>query len=462
MCARTIAPSWGRNGFSCTVKKNCLTRMGTSVELRTRLRYRGGYMSVLTRRQSGRVGLLVLAAILLAAMLVLIPAIDASGETTVEAEAGVILLSTGPETGDNWIRYFESPLAGFDVETPDYEQYIDVHRCKVTTPTGDPGEASLLTIAESPSSTDVGLVSNGFGVRTKNNCATSNGQISTSQSLTFSLGGFFDSTHAIDRIEVDVEGKQNAQLAYELDNGAETGTKTINSASDNGADAGTGDNIVVVITGDTTERFTSVSFSPTGNSKALVSIEGGGDGAALVEDGEERLYPGVTQTLFHIVTSQTFDGDLLCDEPRSPTAIAADGPAVDGSVERLDDLKGEGDCTTDAVPYTFQIQDDSVYFDYLDSGEGAQFIVRIDWKPGDPLVDPISPPIRQIDFTNDGVDNYVDGVACTSVSGGVYVHPTDGAGNDIPWCLIDHDINLTPDGWQQIQWWHGQGDPRWK
>ena len=115
------------------------------------------------------------------------------------------------------------------------------------------------------------------------------------------------------------------------------------------------------------------------------------------------------------------------------------------------------------MPYTFQIQSDSVYFDYLDGGEGAQFIVRIDWDPSDPIVNPIAPPVRQIDSTDDGDENYVDGVACVSVeidpvSGEtVYTHPPG-----VPWCLIDHDIELTPDGWQQIQWWHGQGDPRWK
>jgi len=413
---------------------------------------------------------LVLAAVLLAAMLVLIPAIDAAGETTVEGEGGIILLSTGPDTGDNWIRYYESPKDGFDIDTPDYRQFIDVDKCEVTTPTGGVEETPtgpveetpLLIIEPSPQFKDdagLGLVSNGFGVRTKNNCATSNGQIDTTQSLTFSLGSSFGSTYAIDRIEVDVEGKQNAELAYTLHIGAETETrtKTINSAPDNGADAGTADNTVVVITGDTIERFTSVTFSPTGsdNDKALVSIEGGGDGAAPIEPGGSRLYPGVTQTLFRVVPS------LLCGEERAPTSIDEGGPALDGLVTRGSDLKSTDPCVP--VPYTFQIQDDSVYFDYLDSDEvGAQFIVRIDWDPNDVTVDPIRPPVRQIDYTNDDIENYVDGVKCVSVTDGVYLHPEDEGGSTIPWCLIDHDIELTPAGWQQIQWWHGQGDPRWR
>ena len=424
-------------------------------------------MAVVTRRQYGRLGLLALAAALLIAMLVFIPATDASDGITVKTDAGVILLSTGPDAGDNWIRYYENPSSPFDASSYDEQQFISVRRCEVTTPTGHSGEASLLAIAESPSSKDVGLVSNGFGVRTKNNCATSNGQISTSQSLTFSLalGDIFDESHSIDRIEVDVEGKQNAQLEYSLDYGEGTGTKTLNSASDNGADAGVGDNLVVVIpdaaTVGSAEPFKSVTFSPAGNDKELVSIEGGGDGAAPIESGESRLYEGVTQTLFHIVTSQDFDGYLECGgDPTVTRGINEPGPALSANVVRGTDLKGS--CDFD-VPYTFQIETDNVHFNYLDNGEdGAQFVVRIDWDPSNPIVNPIAPPVRKINYIDDDPANYVDGVACLSVSGGVYLHPTDDAGNDIPWCLIDHDIELTPAGWQQIQWWHGQGDPRWR
>jgi hypothetical protein len=417
---------------------------------------------------------LILAGALLVALLVFIPATDASDGITIETDASVILLSTGPGEGDNWIRYYENPSTPFDVEAYDEVQYIGVNRCNVTTPLDDPDhpddtsdadhpkEASLLTIEPSPqykSDEGLGLVSNGFGVRTKNNCATSNGQISTSQSLTFSLGSFFDSTYAIDRIEVDVEGKQNAELTYALHNGAETETRTkpIKPAPDNGADAGTADNTVVVITGNTVERFTSVTFSPTegDNDKALVSIEGGGDGAAPIEPGGSRLYPGVAQTLFRVVPS------LLCGDDRAPTSIDEGGPALDGLVTRGSDLKSTDPCVP--VPYIFQIETDNVYFDYLDNGEdGAQFVVRIDWDPNDVTVDPIRPPVRQIDYTNDGIENYVDGVKCVSVADGVYLHPEDEGENTIPWCLIDHQIELTPDGWQQIQWWHGQGDPRWR
>jgi len=416
---------------------------------------------------------LALAAALLITMLVFIPATDAADRITIETDGGVILLSTGPDVDDNWIRYFENPLPGFDVDDPDYEQFIEVSKCGVTTPTGDDDEASLLIIEPSPqyrNDAGLGLVSNGFGVRTKNNCATSNGQIDTAQSLTFSLGSSFGSTYAIDRIEVDVEGKQNAELEYSLDYGEGTGTKTLNSASDNGADAGVGDNLVVVIpdaaTVGSAEPFTSVTFSPTpDNDKALVSIEGGGDGAAPIETGGSRLYEGVTQTLFRIVPS------LLCGDDRAPTSIDEDGPALDALVTRGSDLKSTDPCVP--VPYVFEIQDDSVYFDYLDNGDGAQFVVRIDWDPSDPIVNPLVPPVRQINWTDDSDANYEYGVACLYLDdSGTPVHPPDpdaeppdpDAENDktVPWCLIEQTLQLTEKGWQQIQRWHGQGDPRWR
>jgi hypothetical protein len=211
-----------------------------------------------------------------------------------------------------------------------------------------------------------------------------------------------------------------------------------------------------------------VTFSATGNSKALVSIEGGGDGAARIEDGASRLYPSVTQTLFHIVSSQTFDGTLICDEPRPPASIAPDGPAVPGTtVERLEDLKGSRNCLTEAIPYDFQIRDDYVYFDYLDSKPGAQFVVEIKWAPYDPAVYPSNPPVRRINWIDDSEAHYTPGVACLELNDlGNPVHPPDPDAEDpeavVPWCIIGQTLELTEDGMEQVQRWHGGGDPRWK
>jgi hypothetical protein len=429
-------------------------------------------MVATTRRQFGRFGLIAAAAALLVSIIVLAPATDAADDLVIMEDAGVILVSTGPDSGSNWIRYYADPSTPFDVSAWDEHQDIVVDRCGVST------TPSLLHIEPSPNVKGLGLVSNGLGVRTKNNCATGNGQVDVTQSLTFSLGSFFGATYAIDRVEVDVEGKQNAQLSYTLNNDAGSGTKTINPASDNGADAGVGDNAIVVIDGDkTTENtrkpFTSITFSPTGNSKALISIEGGGDGNLPGEDGSIRSDLDVNQTVFRVVTTRTFDGEFLCGESRGPTSADEDGPALDGLVERGDNLKVD-DC--ERIPYTFQIQDDSVYFDYLDDGEqGARFLVRIDWDPADPIVDPLDPPDRLINYAPD-VDPgaYVVGLACSSLVfdsdpsdptpkiDDEYEHPVVG-GEVVPWCIAGEQLTLTSSGeWQQIQWWDGIGDPRWR
>ena len=201
-------------------------------------------MAAVARRRFGRFGLVAVAAAVLMALLAFMPATDAADGVTVTEDAGVILLSTGPDSDDNWIRYYATPESPLDVADFDAEQAIDVRRCKATI--GD----SLLAITPSPSAADLGLVSNGFGVRTKNNCATGNGQVDVDQSLTIALGSSFSPTHALASIEVDIEGKQNASLAYVLGDEAGSGSRTLNAASDNGADSGTGDNAIVVLAGD--------------------------------------------------------------------------------------------------------------------------------------------------------------------------------------------------------------------
>ena len=46
-----------------------------------------------------------------------------------------------------------------------------------------------------------------------------------------------------------------------------------------------------------------------------------------------------------------------------------------------------------------------------------------------------------------------------------YEHPTVGEGDDaiVPWCLAGEKLVLLETGeWQQIQWYDGAGDPRWR
>jgi hypothetical protein len=430
-------------------------------------------MSAATQTNPGRALLAAVAALMVAGLVFLGP--SGSATTTIKGDAGVILLSTGPNEGDNWVRYFADPAGpNLNVNEFDKEQPIRLVRCEVVT------DGSILAIEQTGGRQGLGLVSNGLGTRDKNNCATANGQVGVSGALSLELGSeFADPSFAVDLVEIDVEAKQDADLNYGLDGGPNTLIDLNNSASDNGPDAGTGDNEIVSIGSE--DGFRSVTFSATGNSKALISIEGGGDG--VLAGGTERANLGVNQSLFRLVTTRTWDGELDCGglaTAGDSTGATSDGPAESAVLARGDDTKSDEPC--ELIPYTFQIEDDNVFFDYEDNGEGNRFLVRIDWDPG--LYSPLAPPIRNVDYYNDGVDDYVPGVACTGSDDTLgegpsidfdYTHPVstatdpiaDGTGSDfadgtdVPVCLAGEKMVLTSAGWQQTQWWDVTGDPRW-
>lgn len=448
-------------------------------------------MSVITRTRPGRALLVAVATLMIAALVFLGPSGNAT--TTVTGDIGIVLLSTGPDDGDNWVRYYEGDYGdpdGTDLGAEDWvednwkdHQEITLDRCLVATTN------TILEITQTGGNRGLGLVSNGFGTRDKDNCATSNGQIKGADTLTLALGSMFDDLPvAIDLVEIDVEGKQNADLEYRLDleNPYEAYDLT-NPASDNGPDSGPSDNEIAVIA--STEGFRSISFRADGPRKALISIEGGGDGPVVAGTESDRLDVnrerlGVNQSLFRVVTTRTWDGELDCGDPATAGNSSEDGPAESGYLVRGDDTKPDDPCVK--IPYTFQIEDTNVFFDFEDNGEGNRFLVRIDWNPGD--YSPVEPPIRQVDYYNDGVDDYVDGVACTGSDDVLaegpsidfdYSHPfstpespiPDGAGSsfsdgtsdpvEVPVCLAGEQMVLTSAGWQQIQWWDVTGDPRW-
>jgi hypothetical protein len=440
-------------------------------------------MGVFVRGRSGRFVLLATALGLAIALAIAFPPTNASGQApaTVEHDAGVLLLSTGAAAGDNWVRYYADPTSPLDVDSYDVHQTISVsRRCEVTT------DGSLLAIAEEGGTRGIGIVSNGYGVRTKNNCSTGGGRIGAGQSLTFSLGSSFDASHEVNLAEVDVEAKFNADLgySYSLDGEGGSGTAPLPNTSDNGPDAGVGDNNIAVI--EPATNFTAITFMPAGSSSGEVAIEGGGDG--VVPGGTLRTALGVNQTLFDLVTVKSFDaGDLDCGDVEGPTVTPDDnGPAEEislGRGENLDKEDEEVECVE--VAYTFRIEDDSVLFDadlVSDVQENANFLVRIDWEPGDPTIDPFNTPHREINyFPNVNANDYEQVSACLSlVSEGdvidpdpdpddVYEHPEGPLdsgkfdGEIVPWCLAGERLVLLESGeWQQIQWYDGAGDPRWK
>lgn len=428
-------------------------------------------MGELTRGRSGRFVLLAMVLGLVVALAIIVPPGDASGQSPsiIEDDAGVILVSTGPAASDNWIRYYAEPTSPLDVSAYDAHQAINVsRRCEVTT------DGSLLALSEGGGTRGIGWVSNGYGVKTKNNCATAEGRMEAGQSLTFALGSFFDDSFQINLAEVDVEGKFNADLGYSYSLDGQGGSVTVSlpNTSDNGPDSGPGDNNIALIEPPT--NFDTVTFMPAGSESAAIAIEGGGDG--IVAGGTLRGDLGVNQTLFDLVTVETWDGELNCGdvvvETRDPEQ---EGPADEISLGRGLNLKSS-ECGL--VPYTFQIEADAVLFDTNVEGEdGANFLVRIDWDPADPEIDPFNTPHREIDFTVNGVEDYVPVVKCVSLlvegpdmnpdpdPNDVYEHPTVGEGDDaiVPWCLAGEKLVLLETGeWQQIQWYDGAGDPRWR
>jgi hypothetical protein len=432
-------------------------------------------MSELTRGRSGRWLLLAMALGLLITLAVVAPASDAAGhEVVIETDAGVILLSTGPDDSDNWIRYYQDPASPLNVEDWDEHQAIGLNRCNVT------ANGPLMSITDEEAGSQIGLVSNGFGVKDKGNCSSSQGRVNDGQELTFALDTTstdspFDDTYTIDHAEIDVEGKHSANLEYSLDGGNNFVPllPPLENSKDNGPDSGIGDNEIGAIT--SALGFQSIIFRPEGSSLAAIAIEGGGDGTIIAESTGLREELEVNQTLFHLQRTRVFDsGDLNCDDFDEPATIDAgvNGPADSATLSRSTNNLYSTTCVK--VAYSFRIETDRVLFDVnLDGQEDANFLIRIDWDPTAKPINPFDTPHREINFFPDsGDDAYVSVEACEDLlvdgdpngldphPNDVYQHPSDGAGGVVPWCLAGERLVLLESGeWQQIQWYDGGTDP---
>jgi hypothetical protein len=393
----------------------------------------------------------------------------------VTEDAGILLLSTGPEAGDNYIEYYENAVLDGTGGTADLGEVtasrdIETNRkCLVTDfnvidVRGDSPDA-LLTISDGS-----GLVSNGFGVKTKKNCSTSQGRIGPGQELTLALGDYFEDAVAINILEVDVEGKFNASLSVSLD-GRLPSTKPLpDGDSDNGPDSGPSDNTLVTIGSDDDATFDTVTFGPAGPDSAEVSIEGGGDGT--VDGGNLRDHFDVNQTLFQLVTTEKWDGILNCDE----SAVTVGDPGEAATEVAIARLSNKDETCGEPILYKLDIDGTSVLFDPdLSVEDDAQFLVRIDWAP---YADPFTPPHRQISLSGD-LNDLQDVVACESLTQNGAPDPVDPDPDPadtienpdgVLWCLAGQQQNLLSEiiapaeeaPWQQVQWYHGGNDPRWK
>lgn len=428
-------------------------------------------MTGISRGRSGRWLLIALALGLLIALAIVGAPDSASGtsHTVVAEDAGILLLSTGPDKSDNYIEYYPDAVLPADDGTPATlgtpetpRQPLISGRCDAVL------DGTLLSITPSGGNGRAGIVSNGIGVKARNNCATAEGRVGPGQSLEFALGSRFEGlSYQFKTIEVDVEGKFNAQLRFTLKTDGIDGftdNLELRNGSDNGSDSGARDNDIAVAGDPSGSPFDTITFEPIGQSNSEISIEGGGDGA--VPGGHLRPEFRVDdKTLFHLV--KTYEGELSCDNDSDEELGTDPGDAAVRAMVIRQANKDGCPADGDPIPYNLEITDEGVLFDpNIGTRNDLNFLVRIDWAPH---ADPFDPPARWISL--DGV-SYDLVVACLSqdLSGGldpdldpdaddVFIHPADA-----PWCMAGQRQVLFEDTelWQEIQWHDGTIDPNWR
>jgi hypothetical protein len=324
----------------------------------------------------------------------------------------------------------------------------------------------LVSLSSTGGSQGPGLVNNGLGVRQKNTCGTAEGRLGGSETVTLALGSAFGEHDVVADAELDIEGKFNASLDVSLD-GAPAVNRTLVSASDNGPDSGVGDNDRVVLSSaqpDVDPFRTMTIRARTGE----LSLEGGGDGSYAQFAAAGKVGPlgaglGTADTVLRVVHG--FADDLGCLESRTATVIG--GSATSAVVTRLDNDGGQ-DC--DDVGVTFEILDDGVLLDKgttgLETGtpQAVNALVDIVWAA---QTADVPMPAREINFDPDDPTGWETVQWCESwdAVAETAVHPVDARfpGGVLPWCLVDDQVELQPDGTVvQTQRYHGDGDPMWR
>jgi hypothetical protein len=335
-------------------------------------------------------------------------------------------------------------------------------QCRVATT----GPALLTFTPSATGSPTVGLVNNGLGVRTKNNCAVAEGRIGAGQGLAVALGGYFaDPEIVVDRAELDIEGKFGASLGVTYD-GVVAEVFPLTTDADNGPDTGVGANSRVVIGSDV--NFRSVVLRAAGGE---VALDGGGDASFQTYVDAGQVGPlgqqlGTAASVFQLVSVEEFDHAVDCLDAVSATLI---GFAADSAefVRGLNDgAESADDC--DDIGVTLEVQDEGVLLHKSTTGlstgqpEAVNATVEIVWTP-QPAEVPL--PARQINFEGDPNGIFEDVQWCTShdAVAGTWNHPVRSNGSEVPWCLISDTATLLVDGSvQQVQQYHGRGDPYWK
>ena len=191
------------------------------------------------------------------------------------------------------------------------------NQCSVTSS----GPELLRFTPSASGSPTVGLVNNGLGVRTKNNCAVAAGRIGEGQALGVALGGFFpDPAIVVDVAELDIEGKFGASLRVTYD-GNSTEELPLTTDADNGPDSSIGANTRVTIGSDA--NFRSVVLQA---SSGAVALDGGGDASYQTYLNAGRVGPlgqqlGTAASVYQLVSVEEFDEAVDCLDEVSATLI---------------------------------------------------------------------------------------------------------------------------------------------
>jgi hypothetical protein len=364
----------------------------------------------------------------------------------IEQDAGILRLHLS-NSGSS-ITY-TGPLQGIPAS-----QSITVNGCAVTT------GSSLLTLTPNPTKNGMGLIKNGLGVRSKNNCATDNGQLSASESITVALGNAFGADVLVSQAELDIEGKHSADLGVAFDGGPNV-VKQLNNSSDNGPDSGVGDNDRVLLD----EDFRSIRLTAAGGA---VSLEGGGDGTLGQYSASGLVGPigasiDSADTIFQLVTLKEYEDALDCEESLTETLVG--GVAEAATVTRGQN-DGGGPCedvgaTLDITGAGVLLDKSTVSINGTPQAVNAEVVIV--WEPQAAVV-PLPP--RQINFEGDPNGMFENVQWCDGIApDGDVIHPPDARfpSGVLPWCLVSEDLDLLANGLvSQSQVYDGAGDPLWR
>jgi|SRR5829696_3505007 len=372
------------------------------------------------------------------------PSATAEGPLTVTEAFGTLRLNVAG--GGATVTFTPAP----GVEALDTQAFVASGKCGAT-----PG-STLLGFTAIGGAFGLGLNVSDIGVRTRNTCATDSGRISAlTESLTIALGSSIPANVSIARAELDIEGKKNADLSVVL------GTTTLplidlsRASSDNGPDAGVGDNNRVLLA--PAVGFRAMTLTAIGLG-AEVALNGGGDGtfaqydaADLIKEGTLGDALGTADTIFELVATKSFEDVLPCGETRFASVIG--GSAESATIS----LPIEPNQPCEAIPITFKILDEGVLLDKSLLGQDLDIEVTIVWSEQDATT-PL--PTRRISLVPPFAEGTFEDVAwCTGQdANGDWTHPAD-----TPWCLINDVAVQQANGQvQQTQIYDGAGDPMWR